>query len=136
MTMDQHVSAIPEAFRRIRDLAGSAEDGPVLMLNCNRYTEAAGFPDGEAYRTYMERLHHSVEAGGGRVLWRTSVTDTVIGCDHDRYDEILAVWYPDHAAFVALPKADGAAAMFESRQVCVANAAIHALPADQAPFRP
>jgi hypothetical protein len=64
------------------------------------------------------------------------VTDAVIGCDHDDYDEILAVWYPSHAAFLALPNAEGAELMFESRKHCVANATILALPADRDPLRP
>ena len=111
-------------------------DEPVLMLNLNRYTEAAEFPDGEEYRRYMARLEHSVSAGGGAVLWRSTVIDTVIGCGHDDYDEILAVWYPSHAAFLELPNADGAALMFESRKRCVANATILALPADREPLTP
>ena len=29
-----------------KSLAGSKEDGPVLMLNLNRYGPQAGYPDG------------------------------------------------------------------------------------------
>lgn len=112
------------------------DDAPVLMLNLNRYTEAADFPNGTDYQLYMTRLDHSVQAGGGSVLWRTSVVDAVIGCDHDDYDEILAVWYPSHSAFLQLPNADGAELMFESRKRCVANATILALPADRYPLMP
>jgi hypothetical protein len=114
----------------------SGDDAPVVMLNLNRYTTTAGFPDGDEYRRYMARLEHSVGAGGGAVLWRSPVTDAVIGCDHDDYDEILAVWYPSHTAFLALPNAEGAELMFESRRECVANATILALPADRDPLRP
>ena len=31
-------------------IAGSSDDGPVFMLNLNRYVEEANFPDGELYR--------------------------------------------------------------------------------------
>ncbi len=134
--MESHVSATRESFARAKAIAGSADDRPVLMLNMNRYTEAAAFPDGEAYTTYMSRLNHSVEAGGGRVLWDVAVADVVIGCDHDAYDEILAVWYPSHQAFVDLPKADGAELMFDSRKQCVANATILSLPGDRFPLEP
>lgn len=133
--MDRHVSATREAIGRVRDVAGG-DDRPVLMLNLNRYTEGAGFPDGDAYRTYMDRLHHAVGAGGGAVLWRTPVDDAVIGCEHDDYDEVLAVWYPSHEAFLALPRADGADLMFESRAECVEHATILALPGDRSPLRP
>ncbi len=131
-----HTRARTEAFGRVRDLAEGDADRPVLMLNLNTYTAEAGFPDGPAYVEYMRWLHHAVEDGGGRVLWRTSVDDLVIGCDHDAYDEILAVWYPSHAAFVALPEADGADRMFEGRTACVANATILSLPGDRDPFQP
>lgn len=135
MTMDDHVSASPESVRRVVGIA-SGDDRPVLMLNLNRYTANAGFPDGDPYRTYMARLHHSVEAGGGTVLWRAPVDGQVIGCDHEDYDEILAVWYPSHAAFVALPEADGARLMFQSRKLCVRHATILAMPGDRFPFQP
>ncbi len=131
-----HLRARRESFGRIQAIAGSDQDPPVLMLNLNQYTEAAQFPNGPAYLDYMAALHHAVEAGGGKVLWQSEVAEHVIGCDHDAYDEVLAVWYPSHAAFVELPKADGADLMFEGRAVCVANAAIVALPGDVAPHQP
>lgn len=134
--MEHHVTAIPDAFRRVRAVAGGGDDRPVLMLNLNRYTEEAGFPDGEAYVDYMRWLEHAVIDSGGRVLWRSTVDDVIIGCDHDAYDEILAVWYSSHSAFVELRNADGAEKMFEGRSICVDHATILALPADQDPMRP
>lgn len=133
--VDDHVRANRQSMERAEQRAADG-DAPVLMLNLNRYTEAAGFPDADEYRLYMSRLDHSVTAGGGSVLWRTPVVDAVIGCDHDDYDEILAVWYPSHTAFLQLPEADGASLMFESRKRCVANATILALPADRPPLMP
>ena len=133
---EAHVSANRAAYRRVRDIAAGADDRPVLMLNLNTYHESAGFPAGEAYVDYMRSLDHAVVAGGGRVLWRAPVSDLVIGCDHDDYDEVLAVWYPSHAAFVDLPNADGAERMFEGRTACVANATILSLPADREHLSP
>ena len=124
------------AIDRARAIAAGDDDAPVLMLNINRYTDASGYPDGATYADYMTWLDHAVGAGGGKVLWRTPVSDTVIGCDHDAYDEILAVWYPSHAAFLDLRNADGADRMFEGRKACVAHATILSLPADRAPLRP
>ncbi len=134
--MDQHVKASRAAFERVKATAAGQRDEPVLMLNLNQYSEQAGFPEGDPYRTYMRWLDHAVGQTGGSVLWRTAVTDVVIGCDHDSYDEILAVWYPSHAAFVALPQADGADQMFKGRELCVAHATILSLPGDQEPHRP
>ena len=127
--MEHHVMSNREVIGRIRDVA-AGDDRPVLMLNLNQYTDAAAFPDGTAYRDYMAALHHAVQAGGGRVLWQAPSEGQVIGCDHDAYDEVLAVWYPSHRAFLDLHKADGADEMFAGREICVANASIVALPAE------
>ena len=43
-----------------------------------------------------------LERVGGRILWHTESTRTVIGDETDRYDEVIAVWYPSLAAFAAL----------------------------------
>ena len=127
--MDQHTMANRAGIHRVRDVATGA-DHAIVMMNLNQYTPAAEFPLGEPYRQYMQRLHGAVEAGGGKVLWQAPSEGQVIGCEHDAYDEVLAVWYPSHAAFLALPEAVGADAMFAGREKCVANAVIIALPAD------
>ena len=135
-SLDAHIDRAPDAISRLRQLAESQDDGPVLMLNINRYTPAAGYPDGSAYAEYMHWLEHAVSAEGGAVLWRTPVNDQIIGCAHDEADEILAVWYPSHAAFLALRQADGADKMYAGRATCVAHATILALPGDRDPLQP
>ena len=45
-----------EEIGEFKAIAGSAEDGPVLMLNLNRYVEEANFPDGKLYHEYMTVL--------------------------------------------------------------------------------
>jgi hypothetical protein len=37
---------------------------------------------------------------GARILWCVPTEQVLIGCDHDAYDEVLAVWYPNRAAFL------------------------------------
>ena len=66
------------------------------MLNLNRYR------DREAYMRYGEVAAAVLERVGGRILWHTEAQLTVIGDDSDRYDEVIAVWYPSMAAFSAL----------------------------------
>jgi hypothetical protein len=132
---EDHAGATREAIERVKSVSAN-DDSPVLMLNMNRYSPAAGYPNGDQYRSYMRCLDHSVEAGGGHVLWRTPVDGVVIGCDHDTYDEILPVWYPSHTAFLQLPSADGADLMFASRAVCVEHATILALAGDRDPLQP
>ena len=77
-------------------LAGGERDGPVLMLNLNCYR------DREEYLRYGEVATAVLERVGGRVLFHTDAKLTVIGDKRDRYEEVIGVWYPSVAAFMAL----------------------------------
>jgi len=83
-------------LEEITALAGSPEDGPLVMLNLNRYR------DREAYGRYGEVAMRVLEKVGGRILWYAPAEAVVVGEASDAYDEVLAVWYPSAAAFVAL----------------------------------
>jgi uncharacterized protein (DUF1330 family) len=94
--------------------AGGADDGPVVMLNLHRYREHAAYegepPGGgdpevsghEAYGRYAQVALAVLQRLGGKVLWYTQADQTVIGDETDLYDEVIAVWYPSRADFVAL----------------------------------
>ena len=81
----------------IREIAISGNDKPVLMLNLNRYSEAAAFPDGELYKQYMSVLENFVPVVGAKILWRHHVLGQPIG--DQKLDEVLAAWYPTHQVF-------------------------------------
>jgi uncharacterized protein (DUF1330 family) len=95
-------------------LAGGEADGPIVMLNLNRYRERAHYmsepPRGaasdvsghEAYMRYGAVASTVLERVGGRILWHTEAKWTVIGDETDRYDEVIAVWYPNLTSFAAL----------------------------------
>ena len=97
--------------------AGDSDDRPVVMLNLNRYRERAAYdadpPGGgsaevsgrEAYARYGAVATAILERVGARILWYAQTGQTVIGDDGDRYDEVIAVWYPSRAAFVTLATA-------------------------------
>ena len=104
-------------------IAGSAEDGPVLMLNLNRYVEEANFPDGELYREYMTVLDQLLSEVGGRILWRTKVRGTVVGTQN--IHEALGIWYPSHQAFLDLMTAPSSTLNMELRSRAVAQADLH-----------
>ena len=103
-----------QQFREIAALAGSEADGPKVMLNLNRYRPRAAYdgaaPAGvstdvsghDAYLRYGAVASAVLERVGGRILWLTRSQRTAIGDETDRYDEVIAVWYPSLAAFVAL----------------------------------
>ena len=86
-------------------------DGPVVMLNLNRYRDVAAYADGrdsggrsgrEVYLEYGIVAQKGLERVGAKVLWATDLTPPIIGCDHDTFDEVLAIWYPSRQAFLDL----------------------------------
>ena len=118
--------------------AGGDADGPVVMLNLNRYRERAVYEDEppgggstevsgrEAYARYGEVAAAVLARLGGRILWYAQAQQTVIGDASDRYDEVIAVWYPSRSAFVALAtgeeilaaRADRAAGLERAALIC------------------
>ena len=101
-------------FAEIAGLAGAPADGPIVMLNLNRYRERAQYEgdvpaglDGdvsghEAYLRYGMVAIAALARVGGAVLWQADAKLTAVGDETDRYDEVVAVWYPSFAAFIKL----------------------------------
>ena len=104
-------------------IAGSSDDGPVLMLNLNSYAEEANFPDGDLYREYMAVLDQLLIEVGGRILWCTKVRGTVVGTQN--IHEALEIWYPSHQAFLDLMTAPSSARNMELRSKTVPHADLH-----------
>ena len=118
----------------IQAVADSGEDRPVLMLNLNRYSPDAEFPNGDNYQKYMTVLADLLPRVGARILWRVPVQGQPVG--EQPIDEILAAWYPSHRAFIDLPNTEGAKENFRLRRLCVEYAVIHRCPGDRAPLCP
>ena len=131
---NNHINRVPSEVDAIKATAESDHDVPVLMLNLNRYTIVAAYPHGEPYQTYLAKIEESVSRIGGKLLWQTPVTGQPVGCEHDKVDEILAVWYPSHAAFLRLRNQNEE--LFRLRELCVANSVIHRCPGDRFPLQP
>jgi len=95
-------------------IAGTDADGPLVMLNLNRYRERAEYtsdpPGGgstdvsgrEAYERYGDVALSVLTRLGGEIRWHTMAKMTVIGDDSDIYDEVIAVRYPSAQAFLDL----------------------------------
>jgi uncharacterized protein (DUF1330 family) len=90
------VEPSPEQLAEMQAIAGGAHDGPLVMLNLNRYRDPA------AYARYGEVAQRVLDRVGGRVLWHAPVGETVIGEGEERFDDVIAVWYPTAAAFLQL----------------------------------
>jgi uncharacterized protein (DUF1330 family) len=86
----------PEQLDEMQAIAAAPDDGPLVMLNLNRYRDPA------AYARYGEVAQRVLERVGGRILWHAPVKGTVIGEGEERFDDLIAVWYPSAAAFLQL----------------------------------
>lgn len=108
----------PEQLEEMRGIAGGPDDGPVVMLNLNRYR------DREAYGRYGQVAARVLKRVGGRILWHAPVQGTTVGDDSDLYDDVLAVWYPSAKAFLALATDPEILEAREHRQQGLERAAI------------
>jgi uncharacterized protein (DUF1330 family) len=90
------VEPTPDQLAELQAIAEGPDDRPLVMLNLNRYR------DPSAYARYGEVAMRGLERVGGRILWHAPVGATVIGEGEERFDDLIAVWYPSAAAFLAL----------------------------------
>ena len=118
----------PAEFSEINKIAVSAEDKAVLMLNLNRYVRKAAYPNGELYMNYMRALNQLLEQLGGRILWQMPSFGQPLG--GEKLDEIIAIWYPSHKAFLKLREMPGSTENFKLRGMCVEYAVLHRCPGD------
>ena len=118
----------PTEFSEINKIAASAEDRAVLMLNLNRYVRKAAYPNGELYMNYMRALNELLEQLGGRILWQMPSFGQPLG--GEKLDEIIAIWYPSHKAFLQLREMPGSTENFKLRGMCVEYAVLHRCPGD------
>ena len=131
MTVPPHVEPSDDTLAA---LASAPADGPFVALNLNRYRKRAQYPAGtpdadasgrEAYLRYGMVALPAILSTGGKILWAADAREVVIGCDHDRYDEVVAVWYPSRAAFLRLEEHPGYRAALElHRRAAIERAAL------------
>ena len=103
-----------EQVEALAAIAGGDADGPLVMLNLNRYRERAEYADEppgggspdvsgrEAYGRYGAVALEVLKRVGGEVMWQAYASLTVIGHDDERWDEVIAVRYPSTRAFLDL----------------------------------
>jgi uncharacterized protein (DUF1330 family) len=127
-----HTFPTPDQFADYGTAAGGGDDAPVVMLNLNHYRDVADYGDGrsekvsgrEAYLRYGVVAQQALAAVGGKVLWATDADVPLIGCEHDEFHEVLAVWYPSRAAFMALTDQDGYVDALQHRAAALDRAAL------------
>lgn len=104
----------PDQLQAVGAIVAGDADGPIVMLNLNRYREHAAYeaapPGGgspdvsgrEAYGRYGITALEVLTRLGGEILWHAEATITVVGDESDQWDEVIAVKYPSTKAFLAL----------------------------------
>mgnify|MGYP003981345445 FL=1 len=112
-------------LEKIQAIASSANDTAVIMLNLNRYSAEAAFPNGDLYQEYMQVLNQLLAEVGGKVLWQSPSHANVIG--EQIIHEALGIWYPSHAAFMNLMTAPSSERNMSLRARAVAQADLHRL---------
>ena len=120
-----------EEYEAIGKIANSADDGPVLMININKYHASASFPNGKPYTDWMKVLPKLVEEVGGKILWQVPSLGQPVG--QQAADEILGAWYPSHKAFLSLKEQPSSTESFRLRELCVSEAVVHRCPEDIIP---
>ena len=87
-----------EQIEKFKEIAGTSKDCSIIMLNLNEYNAEAEFPNGKLYKDYMEILNILLAEVGGKVLWQTEASATLIG--NQKIHEALGIWYPSNQAFL------------------------------------
>ena len=112
-----------EEINIFSQIANSEADGPVLMINLNKYVPEADYPKGKLYKDYMEVLDTLRAQVGARILWRTQVLGRVVGTQD--IDEAIGIWYPNHQAFLDLVTAPASSENMRLRSLAVKHADLH-----------
>lgn len=120
--MDTFIQAEQEVIEQI---AQSGRDGPVLMINQNRYQNGT-FPDGALYQRWREVNKKMIDGVAGRIIWTLPIEGQILINGHlEKLDEILAYWYPSHQAFLDLVNVPDREENFEIRKELIDYAVIH-----------
>jgi uncharacterized protein (DUF1330 family) len=85
-----------EMFGELAAIAGGPDDVEFVMLNLNRYR------DRDSYQRYAAVAAEVLAEVGGSIVWYTPGDLTVVGEPGERWDEVIAVRYPNISAFLSL----------------------------------
>ena len=111
---------------KMRVIAESDDDHPVLMVNLNKYKGDAGFPNGKLYSQYMNALAELRRELGAKLEFQYTVQGQPVG--YQNIDEIIGIWYPSHKAFLSIKEQKSSARNFELRGLrglCIETAILH-----------
>ena len=82
----------------LRRLASADHDGPFVMLNLLKFSDA----DGSAYAEYARRAAPFLERYGGEVVYAGECAQALVAPAGHDWDSVLLVRYPSRAAFLEM----------------------------------
>ena len=93
-------------LERMKKIAASDNDEPLLMLNLNRYI-AGEYPKGKLYNEWRKVNKQMLDASEGKLLFVLPIRGKRLsnGVSED-LDEVIAFWYPTHQSFLNMTKID------------------------------
>ena len=93
-------------LEKMKKIAASDNDEPLLMLNLNRYI-AGEYPNGSLYKEWRRVNKQMLDASEGKLLCVLPVRGKRLsnGVSED-LDEVIAFWYPTHQSFLNMTKLD------------------------------
>ena len=91
-------------LEKMKKIAASNNDEPLLMLNLNRYI-AGEYPNGRLYNEWRRVNKQMLDASEGKLLCVLPVRGKRLsnGVSED-LDEVIAFWYPTHQSFLNMTK--------------------------------
>ena len=113
----------PQTFDKVSEIVSSCDDRPVFMLNLNAYFNGQSTMSSDAYKDYNAAVDEILREVEGKILWRSLVHGQPVG--KQNVDEILAIWYPSHKAFVNIKDAPSSASFAEAKNRVVKHAIIY-----------
>ena len=94
------MSAITPNKDQFRELAGSPDEGPVVMVNLLKFGGGDGAREYDAYGSAATRM---IGEGGGRVLYVGRCDQVLIGdTAAEDWDAVALVEYPSRKAFIEM----------------------------------
>ena len=116
---------INEDFLKIKNIAGTPQDTPLLMINQNKYIKDE-YPNGNLYKNWKKINLKMLSNVKGKILWNLDVKgQTLINGYFQSLDEILAYWYPSHSSFLKLLDDPLRLESFDIRKKIISYSIIH-----------
>jgi uncharacterized protein (DUF1330 family) len=112
--------------KQIKELADSADDKPVVMVNLLKFKNIteSGEQGSKAYERYGRNTMPILQEIGARVLWLGSVKQVFIGGEYDYWDEVLLVEYPSRKAFLQMISRPDYIKIHMDREMALENSAL------------